>query len=355
MIYNKVKEYRNIDSLLLFKDMQILKKNKELTFINSSEILNKITFEEKIFSLKIDDGRLLYSYENGVSELIDLKTLKKIVDKAHSIKIEDTNGDVAIFYENDSIFHPVSWGLISNCSNVIWRKELKGRLGFIDDRLMHFKDTMLTLLDTKNANLLWEFDLSTIKTKNTNEIATQPAEFRIARVYGINQDILWLFINCGTILGINLINGKTAYQFDIDDYPLGGLNYKIDQGRNLLIAMQDKREKETYYSQLDLRNPLSGFQNKEINAHYNGETYAAYARDGLIIDRNLIYSFDADLGVFIYDRDTDKIVWAQKIEIEKDFFSKIREIQKNEKQLFVLDRNNTLHVFMKRQALNPEI
>jgi hypothetical protein len=119
---------------------------------------------------------------------------------------------------------------------------------------------------------------------------------------------------------------------------------QLDENKGEIIGLRDK-----YFFIIDLKelNPTR----KYINVGGSMDAFnitSSYRNQTFPYDKQFIYFCDDRQGkIGVFDRDKKEVVWSYKLEMEKDGVAQILEMKYSNNRLYVLDRNNTLHIFEK--------
>lgn len=242
---------------------------------------------------------------------------------------------------------------IASCFSVSQQKiicniDIKGiiryYLTYNDNLFCHIDSNKLVSLSLLTGDYGWEIDLSE-KLGNYD---------KIAKIYGIVNEVLWLVSQRGIIYGIDIHTGQLQHHLNYDnvDYfqergSVGTVYFYslFDEKNQKLIGLYAKR-----YWEIDLLSPENGlqvFDIKDNNSDYFSDEWAD--PKGMIFDEDYIYFRDISISkVGVFGRKTRHIVWSGKVnDSEERVMTVINNIQVADNKLYVLDSGGTLHIFEK--------
>lgn len=183
------------------------------------------------------------------------------------------------------------------------------------------------------------------------------SEDKIQNYIGLAGSVIWLGLSSGRLLAVNIEKGSLEYQIrskesrfpedfsyevkDGDYLPFGEL-MQLDEKKGEIFGLRDK-----YFMKIDLNNGEIRREyidiGKSMEAHDMSSSYRSYT---FPCDEQLIYFCDDRKGkIGVFDRLKQEVVWSYELEMERDGIAQILEMKYSGNRWYVLDRNNTLHIF----------
>lgn len=208
-----------------------------------------------------------------------------------------------------------------------------------------------------NIQMLWRFNLE--KKYNWEQRADyidEPAvekQAEVIKFLGGYKNELWLILNNGALLALNIETGKeTRYikegkmiigESDFEDFK-GNFGYDtiLDKENGLIFNLS-----RYFYIEFNLNSNKEYFNsysfkessiNHKLNLNYIGgyDTESIFAYEG------------SDNNCFaVFSRQKKEIVLSKEIKEVKNKFPAIRDMKYAAGKIYVLDHNNTLHLFNK--------
>lgn len=204
-------------------------------------------------------------------------------------------------------------------------------------------------LEGKN---FWKLSLSKSYLDNRKEYLKE--EFR--SVIGSYHDSLWLSLNSGRVIAISLDKGSLEHQIGFRESDLPQFPFEVKEGDylpfgELMQLDEDKGEiiglRDKYFMKVDLNQsePRRKYIDvgQSMAAHKISSSYRNYS---FPIDEQFIYFCDDRQGkIGVFDREKKEVIWSYELDMERDGIAQILEMKYANNRWYVLDRNDTLHIF----------
>lgn len=180
----------------------------------------------------------------------------------------------------------------------------------------------------------------------------------IERIIGVYKGVLWVSLNSGRLLGLSVEGGLLLYNISQPNiYPNGyifreenkylwyGRHWQFDAEKGVLFGLTS-----CYYFELTLSNPSNTFVLYDISA--SCEQYSIKANMPVLEwswQGDEIFFGDTDFNrpaqVGIFNRQTKQITWTSQELGTQGIFNGVRKLDYAIDRLYVLDGENTLHIF----------
>ena len=213
------------------------------------------------------------------------------------------------------------------------------------------------------GQFLWEFSLSLLG-KHKNPYTDEEKDFEVRRLIGIYNNILWVFLNAEGFIGLDIQTGELKYRireyhqaigktstssydhskgFFRSDYLLNS-----EKGKILGLAVDvfieiDLTQEPPFVTQYGLQEEFEKYNIKKAN-----DTAEDY-----VIQDNLLYFYLAEqLRFGILDINTKEIIYVSEpiaVVERDDSFTRLRDLKVSENKVYILDSNNTLHIFEREE------
>lgn len=256
--------------------------------------------------------------------------------------------------------------------NLVWTLESRFFKYLISNNIFYYIESknLLICFDDNFGDEIWKFRLSDhiynwSALNYKNELINHQAE--IKRIVGVYENIIWIVLNSGRLLGLDLADGNIKFDiFEIDNYygskalfahydpevvaskdwALYFLQYaQLDEKRGVLFGLRNY-----YYFEIDLKNPENSFKIYDSSQSFlefqieadmaNGYEWT-WNKDDIFFGHN--FTAFNNLGVF--NRVSKNVTWATRLEQENGQTRNISKIEYGSGNLYVLDQLKTLHIF----------
>lgn len=343
-IYTNVSQIDITDRYaIIWCDNLILINNKELVSGNINYFKRFINS----FLVEINEGDIVYIY--------DLNNFSRIkVDKIGEFLTEKI---ILIGNWNQDYTKRVTKAIDFNDNIELWKSEktfLKP-FGFNDDSFFSLSNNFICLNKVASSEAIWQYDLSTKynwqqRADYIDELDVEK-QAEVIKFLGVHKNELWLVLNSGALLALDIETGtESRYikegkmivgESDFEDFKgYFGYDTVLDEENGLIFNLN-----RHFYLEYNLSSGNNYFesysfkessQKHDLNLNYVGG-----------FEGDFIYSYEgSDNNRFaIFSRDKKEIIWSGEIEEVKGKFPAIRDLQYGAGKIYVLDNDNTLHIF----------
>lgn len=240
---------------------------------------------------------------------------------------------------------------------------LDKRLGFVNYKgegyfisTLYLNYQSIVCLDDK-SNIIWQYEVPQSYAW-VDDSATEN-QANVERVIGVWKDIVWLSLNSGRLIGLNVISGKT--EFDLvqpststgnfkraaNSFLMFGLYSTLDINREVLFGLRGR-----YYWEIDLQNPVGKFEMYDITEsmeHFGittigmGEYVWPWLDDHVYFCQQELGDDASNFGVF--DRKSKQVTWSSATDADIKPLPGIAQMAASGGRLYVLDRHQVLGVY----------
>ena len=249
----------------------------------------------------------------------------------------------------------------------LWKSNISN-LRFEKDLLFSNLNHGFILFNPKTGDALWQYDVPS-EFDWVNELYINKPEHHkadVRRLIGVYEGILWVTLNNGRLLGLNIENGNLVYNIhEVNQHgnnllhpnlgPFWGNYLQLDTEKGVLFGLR-----QHYYYEIDLKSPIESYflydisescKKSQIEADVAGyewswhgnEIYFGYNRFGTHVYNN---SGGNNLGIF--DRQKREVVWATRIEGDNGQVRNLSKIEYATGKVYALDQSQTLHIFERK-------
>lgn len=351
MKINLLKKIKNIDSIL--DPVRGI-----ISFSNKIIMNDDIIFNGQIYSITLFKDSLMIAIESGKSScFMNLRNLKS--------KFFTEIGVIDFFLDDENVIYGLWNGDYSKreiksidlkLNKVLWKKDYSfGKIYLNDNSFFATVDKDISQIEKQTGNRLWQFtNLSnynwTQKSIYENEAEVEK-QAEVIKFLGVYKNELWLVLNSGALLALNIETGKESRyinegkmivgESDFEDFKgYFGYNTVLDEENGLIFNLNrhfyleyNLNSKNSYFDSYSFK---ESSQKHDLNLNYVGG-----------FEGDFIYSYEgSDNNRFaIFSRDKKEIIWSGEIEEVKGKFPAIRDLQYGAGKIYVLDNDNTLHIF----------
>lgn len=284
---------------------------------NKISLLRNLAKEEWRISLNVGyEGKYLICYKGRILE--------------REYGIYDLQSDEIILYGKGNLF-----GL--NVDNIVY---------------LNNKNNIECLSIIKNS-ILWHFSLSD-HGRWYNEFDKKWEEGRVEHFAGVANGVLWVNINSGTIVGLNIETGELKHLFTKPNKVIGTATKPHQQSPHFWLNYDEKRNilfgfHYDVFGEIDLNeseSTLTFYILEDCTKHQafcpNLERYC--------YDDNYFYYLDAFNGkIGVINRNTKNLDWVYSFP-DGSTTGILMKIEVSENHLFVLDSGGTLHIFEREKV-----
>ena len=288
--------------------------------------------------------------------------------------VEEGEDKVFLYLSNDYLETQYSNEYLEDITAIIDRKENLIVLGEIDKFSISFfqmgvyiyvykknkiyDDVMsIRAFSIQEKEHLWEFSLASFgKYKNSWD---EERYFRVYKLIGIHNNIFWAFIELGGFIGLDIETGELKYR--IPEYhqavektitKIKGFyrsDYLLDSGKGKILGMA-----MDVFIEIDLNQELPFATQYGLQEEF--EKYNIEGKDTstqYIVQDDLLYFYLAEQLKFgILDINTKEIIYISEpiaVVERDDSFTRLRDLKVSENKVYILDSNNTLHIFEREE------
>ena len=199
---------------------------------------------------------------------------------------------------------------------------------------------------------LWEFSLASFgKWKNSWD---EERYFKVYKLIGIYNNILWAFIEIGGFIGLDIKTGELKYR--ISEYHMGKesklffrSDYYLDNERGKIFGLAhifieiDLNQDPPFVTQYGLQEEFEKYNIKKAND----------TAEDFVVQDNLLYFYLAEqLRFGVLDINTKEIIYISEpiaVVERDDCFTQLKDLKVSENKVYILDSNHTLHIFEREE------
>lgn len=217
---------------------------------------------------------------------------------------------------------------------------------------------LLNAYHLKDFSKIWQFNIAPYS--KYVDARKEICESIITNIFGVYNDNLWIGITSGKIFALDIYSGKLNYElgFNECDFTTGfnfsiseesgivpyGDHMQLDQGKGELFGLCNK-----HYMRIDLKQAKPRMEYFDIGQSMDLHKMES-KNQGYTIpsEGKYIYFCDKSIGkIGVFDREKLEVIWSYELEMKRAGIAQIMKVKYENEHLFVLDRNNTLHIFEK--------
>ena len=338
----EVQYISNVDNFLIVDDKLYFSNGKEViderghSILNSPLSLQFLNYKEPYFYIPDIYGNTYLIMGKEVRFLKDI-FIKKVISDSFLLVSKDKK--TAIFDIINNEFH-----YILN-SRIFKFLEWKEKLFFKN------KNTIQGI-EIYTGQFLWEFPLSSLgKWKNSWD---EERDFEVYKLIGIYNNILWAFIEIGGFIGLDIKTGELKYR--ISEYHMGKesklffrSDYYLDNERGKIFGLAhifieiDLNQAPPFVTQYGLQEEFEKYNIKKAND----------TAEDFVVQDNLLYFYLAEQLKFgVLDINTKEIIYVSEpiaVVERDDSFTQLRDLKVSENKVYILDSNDTLHIFEREE------
>ncbi|HHH49628.1 MAG TPA: hypothetical protein ENK52_01470 [Saprospiraceae bacterium] len=202
---------------------------------------------------------------------------------------------------------------------------------------------LIKCISNKDGSEIWSYDVTNLGT--WQDYDSSEKIIQVSRILGIYEDQVYLYLNSGKILLLNINTGEKISVLENDKHPKydtfgDSIELDIKRGKLIQLARQDLIEVDLQSREVSM-NPIEDMKSLNIE---NASRIAYDANHIYFTDKN-----NQTLGAL--NRSTHKLDWAYKLSQEGVSKSEQprygRDLKLRGNRLYVLDNKFTLHIFEK--------
>jgi len=214
------------------------------------------------------------------------------------------------------------------------------------------KSDLISCCSLAKNTKLWETRI----TESYNNILGEIKKDGVFQFIGCYKENLWFSLFSGNLMAFHANLGIRSYfigfseselpafpfSVKIGDYLPYGELIQLDESKGELIGLRSKYFVHVDLNQSKLKREFVDI-GKSMSYH---DMESSYRNSYFPIDENYIYFCDDRRGkISIFDRCKCEVVWSYELEMERSGIAQILEMKYANDHWYVLDRNDTLHVF----------
>ena len=214
----------------------------------------------------------------------------------------------------------------------------------------YLDDGQINAYDLSDGSVIWNYDTTTLCTWQDYDGSEKQTQ--VTKVLGIYEDKIYIYLNSGRILLLDIASGKKIAVFENDKNTDQGsfsgmfMNaIELDNESGKLIQLFNQR-----YTEVDLES------NAVTQIHLDDlKEQEMTNMSRFVFDSDHIYFTDKNIQMLgALNRSTLKLDWTHKLsqegvsESEQPKYG--RELKLKGDRLYVLDNKNTLHIFEKEST-----
>ena len=338
----EVQYISNVDNFLIVDDKLYFSNGKEViderghSILNSPLSLQFLNYKEPYFYIPDIYGNTYLIMGKEVRFLKDI-FIKKVISDSFLLVSKDKKTAILNIINNE--FH-----YILN-SRIFKFLEWKEKLFFKN------KNTIQGI-EIYTGQFLWEFPLSSLgKWKNSWD---EERDFEVYKLIGIYNNILWAFIEIGGFIGLDIKTGELKYR--ISEYHMGKesklffrSDYYLDNERGKIFGLAhifieiNLNQAPPFVTQYGLQEEFEKYNIKKAND----------TAEDFVVQDNLLYFYLAEqLRFGILDINTKEIIYVSEpiaVGERDDCFTQLKDLKVSENKVYILDSNNTLHIFEREE------
>lgn len=192
---------------------------------------------------------------------------------------------------------------------------------------------------------LWSFSIS----GEYFDIRGEDQKTSYMGTLGIHNGVLWIWLSSGELIGLDEKTGELTKRIrsggskDNPEFKFGGA-MQIDADTSSLIGLWSK-----YYIEINLNDPNLSVKYTDLSESLEAISMSiSYRSHAFPYDTKSIYFCDDRQGkIGVFDRGKKEIVWSYELDMRRDGIAQILEMKYADNKWYILDRNNTLHIFEK--------
>lgn len=164
---------------------------------------------------------------------------------------------------------------------------------------------------------------------------------------GTYNGTLWVWLSSGELIGLAEKTGELVKGIGLEtsnddqEFKFGGA-MQIETNTGLLIGLWSK-----YYIEVDLNDASLPVKYTDLSESLVSASMSiSYRSHTFPYDSKSIYFCDDRQGkIGVFDRDKKEVVWSYELDMGRDGIAQILEMKYADNRWYVLDRNDTLHIF----------
>lgn len=239
---------------------------------------------------------------------------------------------------------------------ILWKQDKYFSFQILENELLiDTEKKKLIRYDFHTGYFAWQYDLGErydyyARNEQYLESPTEFHQAEIRKIIGVYQEILWISLNTGRLIGLSVHDGAVVYDIAVpNDYPH---RFFAVASNSHLVAEQGKiiGLHAHWYWELDLKNPIESYKlyilDDECTKH---SLDVDHLRFHCLVGNELFFAQEEwaqePSYVGIFDIQTKKITWTSHELGEDNVFQGIKKVEYQSNRLYVLDKASCLHIF----------
>lgn len=224
--------------------------------------------------------------------------------------------------------------------NTVWETQI-GYTYIEDELFFGMLENKICRVKPNTGQPMWESDI--LQRYGTYSINNEEHEMDIQKYIGIYEDCLYFKAGNKLILGVDVNTAKERFSYENNNEYILLDNLCLDNKNGVIFSIG-----RIDYFELNLKTGIAEITSLEDTVQ---EFKVETTRLGSW-ENNIIYFWEgrsnANFGLF--DRNTKKIIKAQNLNVSA--YPAIRDLKHRNGNIYVLDGNNTLHIFEEEKMKN---
>lgn len=287
-----------------------------------------------------------------------------------------------IFSHSEEIFNSANYGYLTNHKdlflvenyqlNTILFFDIKSKL-FNSTNIQHWGQSYwsnhlfiqrkkhITSYSLINFTSFWHYELPerVYNVQRRTGYIDKPFEevnAEILKILGVYSGALYIVLNSGRIIGLEENTGQEVFtKIEPDQLTLNYENERIYTPTILWLNTQMDSENGIifgllgdFYAEIDLKNSLKAYKVYDIGYQSNTKkikctNWGVWQGDEIFFGETNFAKEPARVGIF--NRKTKQVTWTSDELGEEGVFKGLRKIDYAQNKLYILDMENTLHIF----------
>lgn len=367
---------------IINNDWLITAKGNYLSRINLTNYTpdSGIEFDREIQEIFLLNQEELIVFMGKLSKRCNLLTWNKIEDnefEKYRISPMTIPGEKILIRQKDAESGSTIRGLYDVSENrIIWKNPALHNPAVINGMLFSNSLIKIERFELETGKMLWSQPISQYGDYYTgrSNIDRRMHEGEVDRFLGIYKNVIWIVLNNGMLLGLNIENGSIAHKADAPKH------YPPE-----LFLLEETRKMNIFYNKQSVLDCKNGKIIHLWNAGNSDSTYDWYAEIDLntasadftiskvsnltnmpfTIDGNPcpLWPFDdeyiyvcnyQDYKIALFNRKNKTIKWVYQLEVEPSKRSFIEKMEVWGKFWYILDNSKTLYILEQENRISHD-
>lgn len=317
-VIDKVNDYYVGDDELIWRDNEVL-------------LNRKLVFEGDVVLINCNESIIVLQTESSGTIVIDRITGSQYkIGKSGPI----ISTDLLLFgkwNEDYSARLLYAWNFRSNTKE--WESENSfGNTYLSDGNLFGSLKSILFKIDSSTGDFIWQYNLS--EKHSSYSINGEDAPIDVQGYIGVYSGCLYIKAGNKLILGIDVNSGEEKFCFEYVSERVLLDNLRLDMSKGVIFSIGLME-----YFELDLSSHQSEvipIKVSDINTTKLGSW-----------ESNIVYFWEggANSNFGLFDRDSKEVKVVQNLNVSG--YPAIKDIKHSKGKVYVLDGNNSLHIFQR--------